>query len=271
MGDPVSGTLGLASGLGNSFGKPSAPPSPDYTGAAYAQANASHSNQQTPYGNLVWTQADPKDPKSQWTSRIDLNPMGQQTLDSQMRMSQGLGNLAEGAMGNINTGPMDLSSVGKIQDQAYGAMTSRLDPQWDAREQQQKTQLANQGLAPGGEAYTNAMRDFGNQRNDAYQQAQLGAIQTAPQTYQLAQSTYNQPLNQFNALRTGAQVQNPQFQQPLPGPNLLGAAQAAGGYNMNTFNQNMGNYNNMLSGLFGIGGAAARGAGGGGGGYPGPG
>lgn len=266
MGEPISGTLALANSAGSNLGKPQAPGSPDYAGAAYAQANASHSNQNTPYGNLNWTQANPKDPKSQWTSTINLNPLGQQTLDAQMRMSQGLGQKAEGAMGNINTGPMDLSSVGKIQDQAYGAMTSRLDPQWQQREQMQKTQLANQGLAPGGEAYTNAMRDFGNQRNDAYQQAQLGAIQTAPQTYQLANAAYNQPLNQFNALRTGAQVQNPQFQAPLPGPNLLGAAQSQGQFDMNTFNQNMGNYNNMLSGLFSIGGSAARGGFGGGGG-----
>ena len=261
MGDPVSGSIATASSLGSNLGKPQAPAAPDYTGAAYAQANAQHSNQNTPYGSLTWTQANPKDPKSQWTSNINLNPLGQQTLDSQMRMSQGLGNLAEGAMGNINTGPMDLSSVQDINDKAYGALTSRLDPQWAQREEMQKTQLANQGLAPGGEAYTNAMRDFGNQRNDAYQQANLAAIQTMPQTYQLASSTYNQPLNQFNALRTGAQVQNPQFQTPLPGPNLLGAAQSAGQWDMNKFNQEMGNYNAMMGGLFGVAGAGAQGYG----------
>lgn len=239
-------------------GKPQAPQAPDYTGAAYAAAAGNRYNQNTPYGNLNWSDSDPKDKNNPWTSTFTLNPQAQQTLDQQMKMSNQLGGLAQQSLGNVNTGPMDLNSVQGVQDQAYGAMTSRLDPQWTQREDMQKTQLANQGLAPGGEAYSNAMRDFGNQRNDAYQQANLAAIQTAPQTYQLASSIHNQPLNQFNALRGGAQVQNPQFQSGLGGgADLFGAAQAGGNYSMNSFNQQMGAYNNVLSGLFDVGAAAA--------------
>jgi len=247
------------SASGSNFGKPSAPAAPDYTGAAYAQAAGGRNNQVTPYGNLTWSQTDPKNKNSPWTSTVDLTPLGQQTLDQQMRMSQGLGGMAENFMGNINTEPMGMGSAQDVSDKAYGAMTSRLDPQWTQREDMQKTQLANQGIGVGSEAYTNAMRDFGNQRNDAYQQANLAAIQTMPQTYQLESAMHNQPLNQFNALRSGAQVQNPQFQQATPGANLLGAAQAEGQWGMNQFNQEMGSYNNMLSGLFGIAGGAAQG------------
>jgi hypothetical protein len=133
-------------------------------------------------------------------------------------------------------------------------MTSRLDPQWQHQEDMQKTQLANQGLAPGGEAYTNAMRDFNNAKNDAYQQAKLGAISTMPQTYQLVSSTYNQPLNTLNALRTGAQVQNPQFSS-TPGANYLGAGQLQGQYDMNNYNQRVSQQNAMTQGLFGLGSA----------------
>ena len=246
--------------VGDTLGKPDAAPAPDYTSAAYAQAAGGRNNQVTPYGNLTWNQTDPANQESPWTSTINLTPLGQSTLDQQMKMSSQMGNVASSFMGNVQdqySRPMDQTSVQQTADKAYGALTSRLDPQWAQREGMQKTALANQGLAPGGEAYTNAMRDFGNQRNDAYQQAQLAAIQTMPQTYQLASAQYQQPLNQLNALRTGAQVQNPQFQAGTPGPNLLGAAQAQGGYEQNLFNQQMGSYNAMLQGLFGVGAAAA--------------
>ena len=249
--------MGVGEQVASMAGKPSAPPAPDYTGAAYAQAASARNNQVTPYGNLTWSQADPKNQASPWTSTINLTPQAQQTLDTQMGLSNQMGNIAQQYAGQVNSQPMDQTSVQQTADKAYGALTSRLDPQWEQREGMQKTQLANQGLAPGGEAYTKAMRDFGNQRNDAYQQAQLAAIQTMPQTYQLASAQYQQPLNQLNALRTGAQIQNPQFTPMGPGANLLGAAQGTGAYEQNQFNQQMGSYNAMLQGLFGVGAAAA--------------
>ena len=62
------------------------------------------------------------------------------------------------------------------EDTAYQAATSRLDPQWQQAQQAQQTQLMNQGVAPGSEAYNNAMRVFNQGRNDAYQQAQANAV-----------------------------------------------------------------------------------------------
>ena len=128
--------------------------------------------------------------------------------------------------------PMDLSSVGDIADKAYGTMTARLDPQWNQREQMEQTRLANQGLVPGGEAYGNAMREFSNARNDAYQQANLGAISTMPQTYNLAESTYMQPLNVLNSLRS----QDPQFGGAGQPTGYMDAAGAAGDYAGDLYN-----------------------------------
>lgn len=274
------------------MGKPSSPPpAPDYAAAAREQTKSNRYNQVTPYGNMTWTQAAPQgqqnpyDPnggifeqarykgwsnsnpgagEGQWTSTIDLDPRAQQTLDTQLQLSNEMGDLTLGQLGNVRdtySKPLDLSSVPEIADKAYGALTSRLDPQWAQREQQVQTQLANQGLVSGGEAYSNAMRDFNNARNDAYQQANLAAIQTMPQTYQLATSAYNQPLNQLNALRTGAQIQNPQFQQQGGGTNYLGAAQAQGQYNQGLYNADVAQRNAMMSGLFGLGAAGLVGAG----------
>ena len=153
-------------------------------------------------------------PPQQWQSEMTLNPEAQKALDSQMRVSAGLGAATEGQLGAVQerfSTPMSLQSVQDVADKSYSAQTARLDPAWQQRESMERTRLANQGLSSGGEAYGNAMRDFGQQRNDAYQQANLAAIQTMPQTYQLESAAYNQPLNALNALRTGAQVNNPQF------------------------------------------------------------
>ena len=99
------------------------------------------------------------------------------------------------------------------------------------------------------------MQNFSQGKNDAYQQANLGAIQTMPQTYQLATSARNQPLNEFNAIRTGAQVQNPQFQGQGPGTNYLGAAGLQGQAGQQQYGTQTAQYNAMLNGLFGLGGA----------------
>jgi len=165
-----------------------------------------------------------------------------------------MGSLAQSQIPGVQqqySQPMNSQSVQDVSNKAYGAMTSRLDPQWDARSTQNETKLVNQGLRPGDEAYTNAMRDFGNQRNDAYQQANLAAIQTMPQTYQLESAQYNQPLNTLNAIRSGAQIQNPQFGQNTP-TNYLGAAQGQGNYAQGLYNADVGAQNAQAQGQYSL-------------------
>lgn len=256
---------------------PSPPPAPDYTGAAQATASgniaaaqqaqqANMVNQNTPYGSLTYSQ----DPTSRfganpsYSSNIDLSPVGQQLLDYNNASSLGLGSLQQGAEGRVAQTmgqPMDQSSVQATADQAYKNYTSRLDPQWAQNTTMEQNALANQGLAPGGEAYDNAMRTFNQAKNDAYTSANTAAINTMPQTYQLAQAQYNQPLNALNAIRTGSQVQNPTFgsspqQQTTTGANLLGAATQTGQYNQGLYNAGVGQANAFNSGLFSLGSAA---------------
>jgi hypothetical protein len=236
---------------------PSAPPPPDYKGAAEAQAASQRVSQYTPYGSQVYSQAGNDATGSpMWRADTTLNPQAQRAFDSQLGVSSAMGDLAQSQIPGVQqqySQPMDQSSVQQTADKAYEAMTSRLDPQWNQREQMMQTQLANQGLAPGGEAYTNASRDFNNARNDAYQQANLGAIQTMPQTYQLARAQYDQPLNTLNAIRSGAQVQNPQFSGTGQGTNYMGAAQGQGNYAQGLYNADVGATNaansNTTSGI----------------------
>lgn len=245
MGNPLGGKGGS-----------SPPQTPNYAAAAQDTSKSQMTSQYTPYGSQVYSY-DPSAP-SGFRSDINLTPQAQNTLDTQMALSGGLANTANQQLPSVQeqySRPMDLSSVPQIENQAYQAQTARLDPQWDMLRTQQETKLTNQGLRPGGEAWDNAMRSFNQGQNDAYSQARLNAIQTMPQTYQLAASTYNQPLNTFNALRTGAQVQNPTF-GATPSANYLNAAQAQGQFDVNRYGIQQGANNNFMSGLFGLGSAA---------------
>lgn len=263
---------------------PSAPPPVDYKAAA----QAGQTNQFTPLGNSTWTPAQdaipgkaavpatqghyitqagsggtdrggstiggtqvwvPGTAGSPAVDAVAARPAGQTTTLSP-DLQSGLMGITGRVAGNMGK-PPDLTSVPQIADKAYGAMTARLDPQWTQNQNTQETALRNQGLVPGGEAYDNAMRVFSQAKNDAYQQANLGAISTMPQTYQLAMDQYDRPLNELNAIRTGAQVNGPQFQQP---PDYLGAAGLTGQQNMGLYNAQVGQQNAMTSGLFGLGG-----------------
>ena len=268
--------------MGKSAGSP--PPAPDYVGAAEAEAQSQRVNQYTPYGNLVYSpvgaqagaggtsSAAPSAAPAQaapglfdYMSMFGGNdqggavaafnqpqpaaaPSGPQQWQSQSTLDpaiQGIRSSQLGFAGENLSKPMDLSSVQDIADKAYGTMTARLDPQWNQREQAEQTRLANQGLVPGGEAYGNAMREFNNARNDAYQQANLGAISTMPQTYNLAESQYMQPLNVLNSLRS----QDPQFGGAGQPTGYMDAATAGGNYAGDLYNARVGARNAQTQGL----------------------
>lgn len=253
---------------------PDPPPPPDYTGAAQATAagnvdaarvatKANRVNQYTPYGSLTYSNIA-GDPDA-WQSNINLTPTGQKLLDYQNNASLGLGDQTAQALGRVDQSlsqPFDYNSVGEVGDAAYKAQTDRLNPEWDQRQESTETQLVNQGLRPGTEAYDNAMRTFSQGRNDAYGQARLQAINTAPQTFQLSSALRNQPLNELNALRTGSQVTNPTFsnapqQGQTAGADYLGAANSQYGNAMNGYNADAASSSNFNNGLMNLAGTAA--------------
>lgn len=58
----------------------------------------------------------------------------------------------------------------------YAQAAQMLNPQWQQAGEQEQAQLTAQGLNPNDAAYQNAMQIFGNQENNAYNQAMYGAI-----------------------------------------------------------------------------------------------
>jgi hypothetical protein len=140
----------------------------------------------------------------------------------------------------------------------------RLAPQLAQSRESTTAALANQGIAPGTQAYENAMRQQAIKENDLL----LGATtqgfgvgqQANQQAYNQALTNYNLPLNTLSALRTGAQVQNPSFvnsaqQATTGGADLLGAAQMGYNAQMGDFNAKQAAQQNFNQGLMGLGGA----------------
>ena len=263
---------------------PSAPAPPDYMGAAQqtAQGNidaarqataANRVNQVTPYGNLNYaiTGADPYGNPT-WTATQTLSPAQQQLLDYQNQTSIGLGRLAGQGLGyveNMLQTPFDTSqlpSTGFNPSQTYQeAYMQRLAPQLQMGREQLAQDLANKGIDIGSKAYENAMRMQGQRENDLLLGATTQGFGVGQQARQsaLQEQAYlrNEPLNTLSAVRTGAQVQGPQFvnsaqQATTAGPDILGAAQMGYNAQMGDFNAQQAAQANLNQGLFSLGGAA---------------
>jgi hypothetical protein len=285
---------------------PAPPPTPDYAGAAVAQgaanlesaratARLSNPNTYTPYGTqLVSYEGDIP------TIRQTLTPTAQKTLEAQQGVELSLANLgAKGANTASNVldkpfsfgGPdvqtsLDLSNVAKMPVNAgmtgQEAIMSRLEPSLARQRTSTETNLINQGLRPGTEAYDNAIRSLGEQETDARTQAVLqglsldiganqqgygqalesGKFGNTAQQQMLAQAIQNRqmPLNEITALMSGSQIQNPQFGaysgstvQPAP---IFAGTQAQGAFDANKYNQQVSQANAATAGLYSLGGAA---------------
>jgi hypothetical protein len=261
------------------------PPAPDYVAAAKEQgtenrlsaresALLSNPNMYTPYGTQTVT-FDNGAP----TVTQTLTPEAQATLDAQMRVQRAMAGLSETGIGNAKEmlgRPFTPTSTNIDQDFAdYGRARSdidtsnlaampinagttaqdlilqRLSPTIEAGDRSFAQTLANQGLAPGTEAYNTAFRNREMSKNDLYSQAALqgigldmgarqqgfgelmnraGLYNTAlgqdfsqglsraqfgnqAQQQQLAQdlTLRGQPMNEIIGLLGGSQIQLPQF------------------------------------------------------------
>ncbi len=142
---------------------PSAPPPPDYVGAAKetasgnldaARANiaANRVNQYTPQGSLEYTMAgEDKYGNPMWSATQTLSPDQQRLFDIQNKLSIGTGELGEQGLGyvrNMISQPFDTSklpSTGFNPSQSYqDAYMQRLAPQLQQNRDRLQQQLANQ-------------------------------------------------------------------------------------------------------------------------------
>ena len=241
------------------------PSIPDYSNLAKEQSRLdtrlNRVDQYSPLGNSTW-----QNNGDAWKVTSSLSPDQQAILDQQENLSKQYGSLAESGLSKVNglfSRPLDTSGFTPFGvnpgQTGQDAITSRLDPKFAQDENALRTRMANQGLAPGSEAWNNEFRNFNQSKNDAYQQAALQGIsigsQARNQQLQEALALRQQPLNELNALRGGMQLNMPQFQgfSGVQGPNLTGAASNTYNGQMQQYNANTASNNNTMNGLFGLG------------------
>jgi hypothetical protein len=127
-------------------------------------------------------------------------------------------------------------------DALYKANTQYLDPQFAQSQAKMESQLANQGITRGSEAYNNAMLNFNNQKQQAYTDARNQAI---GQGTAAAQGLFGMGLQgaQFGNTSLGQQ-----FEQNATAQQL---ANASAGQNNANAQTNMGLTNAALGQQFG--------------------
>ena len=236
---------------------PSPPPAPDYTAAATATAAgdlqaaqtaamANRVNQVTPQGDLTYT--PPANSNLPWTVTQSYSPAEQQLFNQGNQINSGLLGLGSTALGQISSNmvkpitasdlPASMVGAGQTGYQAYMA---QVQPSLDEAKEAAESQMAQQGIPQGSQAWQNEERQLGVNQNQAQDQAeQTGFTQgqsAQQQALQIQTALQDQPINEVDALRSGSQVTNPNFtsvpqQQTTTGANLLGAAQDTANYNI---------------------------------------
>jgi hypothetical protein len=292
-------------------GKSSSAPDPTQTANAQAKydkgtaafnAALNRYNTYTPLGNQTWTTSgnDPATGAPVYSQQINLSPNAQATLDSNQANARGLSNTQGQLLANTAYGlsqPIDTSGVPALQNSvnngdlaglankatqaSYDSNMALLDPQFKQTQESTRAQLANQGLAPGSEAYENAMGNMNRQqdwtRTQAANQATLTGqgyqnqlfnqglsnanLNNSTQGQYLSQllALHDQPLNEYNSLMSGSQVQMPSFQATQPVGNISSPNYAQ--MVQNNANAQAGADNSFTSGLFGLGAAGLGAAG----------
>jgi hypothetical protein len=195
-----------------------------------------------------------------YTQTTTLSPDQQKLYDLNNQTQQNLGQIGvdqSSKIGTLLNTPFDPATANKaVEDKIDALGLARLDPQFEREQAALQTQLTNQGIRPGSAAWSAAMTQFQQGKNDAYNQLYLNGNQ---QAFQQAVTTRNQPINEITALMSGSQVSNPTF-GPTP-QTTIPTTDTAGIINSN-YQQQFQNYqaqqqqqNALLGGLFGLGAA----------------
>lgn len=163
--------------------------------AAYNKALGA-TNFSNPFGSESTTQTgtDPNTGAPIYGTSIGVNPQLGSSIQSLLgqvgQSGQISSNVLNGLMGL--SGSLNPQAAQSAQQQgqqaAYAAQTQYLDPQFAQGQESLTSQLANQGLTPGSDAYNNAMLNFNNQKQQAYSNAantsELTGSQIGTQNYQ---------------------------------------------------------------------------------------
>ena len=186
-----------------------------------------------------------------------LTPEGQQLLDQNVQTQLNLSELAQNQSGFLTDYMSDPFSydAGQHEDWALGLYDQLNADSNASQEQTIATNLANQGIMPGSDAFESAMGSFYDSRNDARNSFALDSYGMGMQT---ALTNRNQPINEIIGLLSGSQVQQPNFVNSNIGgiatTDNAGLINNAYQQELNAWSQDQANAQGMLGGLFNLGG-----------------
>lgn len=249
--------------------KAPAPPDPKETsaaqtgtsvGTAISNAWLGNTNRVGPDGTTTFDQTGEytwKDPYTgqsytipRFTETVKLSPEQQAIYDKQKAADFNLADLAQqqsGFLKDYMAEPIDLNNEA-VESRLFELGSKRLDPRFQREEEAMRTNLINRGIREGTDAFSAAMSDFNQGKNDAYNQLLLDG---RGQAVQEALASRNQPINEITALLSGSQVSMPQFtgnQQPqIPITDNAGLINTNYNQRLQAWQQNQAN----LGGLFG--------------------
>ena len=206
------------------------PPDPAKTAAAQSSPNLDTAiqqqqmnmvNQVGPDGSLIYAQTGKnryQNSAGKWvetptyTATTKLSDAQQAIKNQTDKASLNLGTIASEQTGKVRDLLNTPFSYGNedAEKWANDLGAKRLDPRFAQEQDALRTQLISSGIRPGTAAYDQQMSQFGQTKNDAYNQLALTGRQ---QAYTEALTQRNQPLNEISALMSGSQVSMPQFQQ----------------------------------------------------------
>ena len=222
----------------------------------------------------------------QWTSSVELSPESQAIFDSYMRQQNQLGGLSESALNQVGqayANPYNYDSLQSLygaddldaaRSRTEEAIYSRLNPQFAKDEEALRSRLINQGIGQGSQAYQREMENFNQMKNDARMQTVLAggaesdralaqSMSLRQQGIQELDKLRGQPLNEYLAMSGQQQLAMPQFQQHnyqgAATPDYQGLVNQNYQNQMSQYNANQASGNNLMGGLFGLGGMAAGG------------
>ncbi len=215
-------------------------------------------NQTTPFGSLTYKKAGRWDDGTpRYEALTSLSPGEQKVYNRSNKLQAGmLGEANQMLKGlDLRGGPDYGPSVDEtgITKGIMELGNKYYDPILDQETEQLKSQLAAQGIAPGTEAYNDAINLDARNRGDVMTKLLLEGQDTALNASRFnmekGQAAYFDPLRALTSLATGQAPTSPSFvQTPQPGvqaPDYAGNAQTK-------YQGDLQAYNNRMSGLFSI-------------------
>lgn len=253
---------------------------------AIANATLGNTNQITPQGTLTYNQTGGRQVGNnfvpQYTATQTLSPEQQRIYDQTTSLQNSGLQAAGGVFNQLNDtvrNPLSFAGIPQLpgdqtqlRNDAYKALTARSDVDLAQNRNAQQTQLANQGLAPGSEAWNRAMTTQDRAVTDASNQATINAGTIAGQNLNQAQTIRNQGINEAQTLRNqpfqeysqllglGGTIQSPTYATPTQATvaptDIAGINAAYDAANMQRYQSQTSANNALLGGIFGLGGSA---------------